>query len=549
VDAFEILSPTGRGPSPLEGEESMKHPWRFWITAFVLAAGFDLLFWGKSIGISFLIWVVLALAGAIFLSISENKRPAAGSWVLGAICIVLAGISFLRQEPFTRIAAVLLSLACLGILAATFSTGHWLVYTLPQAVVSTARTFWAGLSRATRLTVDVARSQTPDENGKRSIWKSAGPVLRGLLLATPVVIVLGALLASADMVFARSLEQFFKWFNISNWGEFIFRLFYVLVFTYVFTGLYLHAVQPIYTEANLTEKKALIPPFLGHIEAFIVLVSVDLLFVIFVIIQFAYLFGGQANIHELGFTYSDYARRGFSELVVVAGLSFLLYFVLAGVTRIETPSRRKVFTGLSVGLMALVVVILASALDRLLLYEGAYGFTRVRTYTHVLIIWMAVALLVTVILELIGRRNFLPQTFLLTGLCFVLSLGVLNVDGYIVRQNVQRSVGSIELDTEYLRNLSNDAVPELFTQFDKPGISAEIHDELGAELSCRAYALSKADPQPWQSFNWASYRTQSLLKQHQTALQPYQVSKNSSNSYLSVQLQNRKYFCTLYDSD
>ena len=49
------------------------------------------------------------------------------------------------------------------------------------------------------------------------------------------------------------------------------------------------------------------------IEVTILLISIDLLFLVFVWIQFAYLFGGQANITIEGFTYAEYARRGFLE--------------------------------------------------------------------------------------------------------------------------------------------------------------------------------------------------------------------------------------------
>jgi len=83
-----------------------------------------------------------------------------------------------------------------------------------------------------------------------------------------------------------------------------------------------------------------------------------------------------------------------------------------------------------------VLVILASAWLRLQLYETAYGFTRLRTYTHVFIPWMAALLLFTILLEILRRGGrfalFLPGVF--AG--FILTLGIINVDGLIVRQNV-----------------------------------------------------------------------------------------------------------------
>ena len=56
------------------------------------------------------------------------------------------------------------------------------------------------------------------------------------------------------------------------------------------------------------------PQFLGFTEAAVVLGAVVVLFALFVVIQFQYFFGGQTNIGVQGYTYSEYARRGFGEL-------------------------------------------------------------------------------------------------------------------------------------------------------------------------------------------------------------------------------------------
>ena len=81
-------------------------------------------------------------------------------------------------------------------------------------------------------------------------------------------------------------------------------------------------------------------PFLGFTEASIILGSILLLFGAFVLIQFQYFFSGQANISLEGFTYSEYARRGFGELVAVAALSLLTFQVLSVITMRQTTGRK-----------------------------------------------------------------------------------------------------------------------------------------------------------------------------------------------------------------
>src|SRR5207244_2088993 len=63
-------------------------------------------------------------------------------------------------------------------------------------------------------------------------------------------------------------------------------------------------------------------PRIGNVESTIFLGSVNALFLAFIMVQLAYLFGGQANISAQGFTYAEYARKGFFELVAVAVAAF-----------------------------------------------------------------------------------------------------------------------------------------------------------------------------------------------------------------------------------
>ena len=57
----------------------------------------------------------------------------------------------------------------------------------------------------------------------------------------------------------------------------------------------------------------------GTTEALVVLVAIDLVVALFVGLQLAYLFGGLDTLDAAGMKYSDYARRGYFELVAAAG--------------------------------------------------------------------------------------------------------------------------------------------------------------------------------------------------------------------------------------
>jgi hypothetical protein len=83
----------------------------------------------------------------------------------------------------------------------------------------------------------------------------------------------------------------------------------------------------------------------------------------------------------------------------------------------------------------------------------------------------------------------------------VLTFGILNIDGLIVRQNVARARAGAELDGHYLIGLSDDALPVLVQAFNAPRQPEAIRETLGAVLSCRVYFLSEEEPRPWPSYH------------------------------------------------
>jgi len=488
-----------------------QHPQRFWLAALVTAWAVDLLFWNKPIGISFLIFTLLSLAFGFGLAFAERKHPARLSYLLGGLVIVMAGVTAFRSESFTRVINVLFALGGLLLLVMTLRTGGWIRFRMLDYIMAGLGLFVVSFFRAASL-----RLVPKDAEGgaRKSVLGGLLPILRGLLLALPVVAVLAALLASADLVFADQLSGFFKNFNLDKIPEYLFRFFYILVLAYVFAGYYAQAVLPTRWGSSKPEDLQAgddlqaapadfsIKRFMGSTEAFVVLISVNLLFAFFVAIQFRYLFGGRANITAAGYTFSEYARRGFFELVWVAVISLLLFLVLNTITRRDTPRQGRAFSGLSVLLVALVLVILVSAFLRLLLYEDAYGFTSLRTYTHIFIPWLGFLLLATIVLEIIHRERHFGALLLLASFGFALTFGFFNIDQFIVRQNVARARAGMELDGQYLLTLSDDALPALAEEFQRTEQPAEVRDELGAVLSCRMYRLAgETEPQPWPSYH------------------------------------------------
>ena len=338
-------------------------------------------------------------------------------------------------------------------------------------------------------------------------------------------------MSSADPIFGSRFEDFIDLFNIDNLPEYIFRLVYILVFAYAIAGTFLHAAQK---SGEELEEKSLISPFLGFTESTIVLGSVVVLFIVFVVIQFQYFFGGNANISVEGYTFSEYARKGFGELVTVAFFSLLMLLGLGTITRRETDTQRKTFSILGVTLVGLVIVMLISAFQRLVLYEFAYGFSRLRTYTHVFMIWLGLLLITVVVLEVLRRERTIGLMMVAAALGFIVSLSLLNVDGFIVKQNIERELsgkadkeftqGRPDLDAQYFLDLSDDAVPALVDAFTDQSLPDNVREKVGAALVCKRYDRRGDTHLPWQSFHLSRMRADAAFADVNVMLDAYQIT-------------------------
>lgn len=483
--------------------------WRLWLAAVVVAWSFDFLFWGKNPGISLPIWITALLAAGLVLALLEGRRPNWRSYALMAGILALAWMSAFRLEEFTRFLSVSGAVVGLFLLAASFQDGYYPFFSLKDNLVESLKVFWAGWSQpASRLGRETGEEKT-EAQPKRSLWKTAGPILLGIVLALPILLILGSLLASADPVFKTWLE---KLFNIEKIIEQIFRLVYILIIGYWLAGVLMYILGGQKKREKPDALKPWMPAFLNSIPLYVVMGSVILLFTAFMVVQVRYLYGGEANITAAGFTYSEYARRGFFELVTVAVMSLGLYLVGATVTRLDTSQKRRLFSGLAIVLLGLVVALLVSSLKRLMLYEAAYGWSELRTYTHFFIFWLAGVLAAAVVLEVVQKRGWLAPVIMLAAFSFALTLGVMNVDGFIARQNIQRAMQGEELDAAYLGTLSLDATPTLVDAWKDASLPKGLRQQLGAAVACQSIYL-KEDGRPWQSYHFSRAKGTQLLKE------------------------------------
>ncbi len=463
-------------------------------------------------GLNMFVWVAAVAAGAGVLQRWAALAPDRGRVVwLGLAVLFASGLAWRDAPPLK-----LLALGCTTValaLAAYRADAGWV---RREGVSRYVRAWGTGALHAwvaAALVVAEALRPAPGAVGANR-WSRARGVLLGLVMAAPLVLLFGALFMSADAAFdaivRRALRVDFE--RLAS-HLMVFFLCAWLGTGYLrgwVTGTELPPVRLLWRNGGALDPVSK-RPALGIAEVATVLLALDLLFLVFLVIQFGYLFGGAALVRVTpGLTYAEYARRGFFELVVAVGLVVPVLLAADWVLVRVRRSDERVFRVLAGLQVALVLAIAASALDRLRLYRESYGLTEARFYAMVLLLWVGAMLLWLAATVLRGRREVFAFGALAAGLSTVAMLFVANPDAVIVRTNVARAAsarGAARFDGSYVASLSADAVPVLVAAL--PSLPPAAQCQLARRL-LRRWPPDRE--RPIRTWSWSAARAHAAVR-------------------------------------
>ena len=307
--------------------------------------------------------------------------------------------------------------------------------------------------------------------------------------------IFGGLFASADAAFARVVADLLPDISILTvfrWG---------FVFTVVGLGT-LGAAYLVSAPPNLDGDGGKRRARLRRVEWVLPVGLLVLLFGGFVLVQLTVLFGGATHVlRTMDLTYAEYARSGFWQLLFVTALTLPVLGAAARWAPRDTRADRVLIRALLGGLAALTLVVVASALYRMHVYEQAYGFTRLRLSVQAVEVWLGGVFLMVLAAGVRLRARWLPQAVAASAVAVLLGLAALNPDRFIADRNIDRYRAGGRLDVSYLAHLSADAVPAL-----------ERLD--GPQRDCAQRLLIhdlREDPDDWRGFNLSRAAARDIL--------------------------------------
>jgi len=183
-------------------------------------------------------------------------------------------------------------------------------------------------------------------------------------------------------------------------------------------------------------------------------------------------------------------------------------------------------------LVVLVLIILGSALKRMMLYDEAYGLTRLRTYTLAGLGWIAILLLGFSWVMWRGSSVRFAQLLAAVALGFTATLGILNVDAFIAGRNFERSIQGEDLDIWHMTTLTDDSVPVIagYVQ-DHPEL---VDNQLLEDVICRQLQRNQEQFQDWQAYHFSRAAADTATEALEQELGRYTVAFDEWGDWLVV---------------
>ncbi|WP_329380646.1 DUF4153 domain-containing protein [Streptomyces sp. NBC_01716] len=480
---WQQWQPARNDPPAWIGEISSDEPARIGVATLWCVAVTGLLsglLLGEGLGLNLLIVSVPAALGAYFAAREAGRRlrPWTLVWAVGGLALL--SVPALRDAGWPTFLAVTSALA-LGSLA-LHGCRTW-----PGVVLGPFGLFGSlgtGLFWGVRGVRDRAE-------GSRGRW---APVVRTVAAAVVLLVVFGALFASADAAFADLLGGLTPDVSVADgpWRTLLFVLGGVGALAAAHT-----AAAPLHWDRiTVRPGKAR-----NRVEWALPLIVLNLLFAVFIGVQLTVLFGGYDKVlSETGLTYSEYATQGFWQLLGAT----LLTLLVIGLARRWAPrdgARDRTLVSAVLGVLCvLTLVVVASALRRMDLYVDAYGLTRLRVSVAAMELWLGVVIVLIMAAGVFGGR-WLPRAVAVSGAASVLVFGLISPDALVAERNVDRYRTSDKIDIEYFQQLSADAVPALDT----------LPEPLrSCALEGIARGLGGSD-EPWYATSWGESKARDIL--------------------------------------
>ena len=424
------------------------------LQALLLGVAADLLLRDGITGIGLPLWLLLLAlsAAALFLRAGRQLPRETAAWL--TVSTLLGSAMAWRAADALQFFDFAATIFALGMAAVSLADARAALF------ASRLRdTVWAGARVVGSVAIGIVPLALRDVAlpvAREELRGRLRPAVRALLIALPLVFVFGSLLRGADPVFASIFA-----FPDINFASLASHVAVIGFFAWVVAGW---ARAALLRDPSVGRAPETLPFTLGQLDVTAALGTLNVLFALYVATQLGWFFGGERFLQaRTGLTAAEYARQGFFQMVWVVVLVLPILLVTRATLRPGRALERR-HTMLALPLIALLLIMIVSAVLRMRLYVHYYGLTLDRFYPLVFMGWLAIVLTWLALTVLRGRGRAFVGGAVTVALVILALLNVFVPDRLVAGTNVARArgearAGAPALDLTHLATLGGDAVP------------------------------------------------------------------------------------------
>ena len=470
--------------------------------AIIFAIWSVILFYGKAIGLSMLLFIVPITCFIIHILEKRNEDLNKNAKFFLVPITLLSSAYLIYSNLFFNILniiviPILLVLMILGMYKEKFEIKFRLIGNILKVV---AKPF-IYIGEAFKNSKTVLKEKSKEEIDSKK-YKNIKRVGKALMITIPVVFVIIWLLSSADQVFGNifgkiieAIADFIRGIQIGTVIEImiltVFAFVYFLGFFYYITSKYEKIEEK---ENNRKKDSFTIKMILG---------ALNFVYLIFCFIQIKSLFMRNVDIN-----YAEYARQGFFQLMLVSIIN-LVTVLIAKEREMQDEKKDIYIKVMCIAMVVFTFIILISSAYRMYLYESAYGYTLLRLLVYC-ILFTETVLLIPTVLYIIDKKINLPIVYFGIVITIYICMNFANFDNIIAKRNVDRYLETGKIDLLYLEmDTGTDAVKQIIRILD------EKENEVGIKPETRRYLQSMYDYLENEGMDFRNFNISKLIAKKQ----------------------------------
>lgn len=451
-----------------------------------IAISQSILFYGKEIGISMIIFEVILNGILLYIMNRKNKIINKNGLLLLIPIILLSSTYFIFASKVFYVPNILIIIV-LNILMYAITTnrkGYFSkhLYTALRISVDSLET----VNEVIDYTKENAKSHIKDSNGTRKV--DIKKLTTSILIVLAIVGIVIILLASADSIFAEmfsGIGNIIRNLNIKTTINIIIRLALIIAVYFLILSFIL----------KLQNKKDKEPKELGNISdkyeftLKLLLIALNLVYAVFCYIQISSLFA-RINVN---IDYATYARTGFFQLMFVSFINFAIILL----SNKFNSRKEKIIKVLNIFLVIFTIIIVLSSLFRMYMYEMEYGLTYLRTFVYIILLTELAIFVPTTIYIFNKKFDFIKTAFVIV-LSVYCIINFINIEKIIINKNINRKDTQVPTDYMYIQKIATEDSYKMIEKKLKEDI------EIGKKVKLEKillHIINNNKEMKWQEFN------------------------------------------------